>query len=244
MDPKLRSYLAELVGTFALVFAGAGTVCAAALTTEPRLGVVDIALAEGLTLAVVLTATSLVSEGYLNPAVTLTLWVFKRLGGAQAAVMIAMQLLGAVLAGLAVLGLFGRELPEAHLGTPHLKTFFGPNHEVTYGSLFSGIAVELCLTFLVTLAVFATLIDRRGPRLGGLVVGLAQAAAVLFGFRLTGGAANPARWLGPWVWQLTVQPPPAGGHFADHPVYWVGPVVGALLAGIFYTGLVMLPREK
>jgi MIP family channel proteins len=242
MDPKLRSYLAELVGTFALVFAGAGAVCAAALTSgAPRLGVVEIALAEGLALAVVLSATSLVSQGYLNPAVTLTLWVFKRLDGAQAAVMIVMQMLGGVLAGLAVFGLFKAD--EARLGTPHLQRFLKPDDAVTFGSLFSGIAVEVCLTFLVTVAVFATLVDRRGPRLGGVVVGLAQAAAVLFGSRLTGGAANPARWFGPAVWQLAVPALRTRATFTDHPVYWVGPVAGALLGGAFYS-LVIAPPEK
>jgi MIP family channel proteins len=241
MDPKFRSYLAELVGTFALVFAGAGTVCAAGLTSAPRLGVAEIALAEGLTLAVVLSATSLVSHGYLNPAVTLTLWVFKRLEGGQAAVMIVMQMLGGVLAGLAVFGLFKAD--TSFLGTPHLQRSLKPDDTVTFGSLFSGIAVEVCLTFLVTVAVFATLVDRRGPRLGGVVVGLAQVAAVLFGYRLTGGAANPARWLGPAVWQLAVPALRTQAPFADHTVYWVGPVVGALLAGGFYS-LVIVPPEK
>jgi MIP family channel proteins len=243
MDPKLRSYLAELVGTFAVVFAGAGAVCAAALPNEPRLSVVDVALAEGLTLAVVLSATSLVSQGYLNPAVTLTLWVFKRLEGAQAAVMIVMQMLGGVLAGLAVFGLF--QADGSRLGTPYLQPSLRPDRMVPapLGSVFSGIAVEVCLTFLVTVAVFATLVDRRGPRLGGVVVGLAQAAAVLFGSRLTGGAANPARWFGPAVWQLAVPALRTQATFTDHAVYWVGPVAGALLGGVFYS-LVIAPPEK
>jgi glycerol uptake facilitator-like aquaporin len=153
--------------------------------------------------------------------------------------MIAMQMLGGVLAGLAVFGLFKAD--GSRLGTPHLQRFLRPDDTVPLGSVFSGIAVEVCLTFLVTVAVFATLVDRRGPRLGGVVVGLAQAAAVLFGSRLTGGAANPARWFGPAVWQLAV--PGTQAPFTDHAVYWVGPVAGALLGGVFYN-LVIAPPEK
>lgn len=243
MDAKLRMYLAELIGTFVLVFVGAATVCASQLASEPRLGVTAIALAEGCALAVLLTATFAVSPGCLNPAVPLMLWVFKRLEGMQTVVLIFMQLVGAVLAGLAVRYCFAVDvLRAADLGTPHLKAFVGSNNVVTIGSLLSGIGVETVCTFLVVVAIFATLLDRRAPQLGGIVVGLAQAAVILVGFRLTGGAANPARWFGTVVWQLTVPNQP-GSPFADHTVYWVGPVLGALLGGFFYTAVV-LPPEK
>jgi len=245
MDEKLRTYLAELIGTFLLVFVGAGAVCAASLTNapaEPRLGVVAVALAEGFALAVVLSATFHVSTGCLNPAVTLALWVFKKLDNVTALVLIVMQLVGAGLAGLAVRFLFADDVGrEAHLGAPHLRALLADG-TVRFESLATGIGIELVLTFLVTLTVFATLIDRRAPRLGGLGVGLAQAAAVLVGFRLTGGAANPARWFGPALWQLTLRSPPERP-LADHPVYWVGPILGALLAGFFYSA-VILPPEK
>ena len=80
MDNKLaRACLAELIGTFALVFVGGGVVCVAALTSEPRLDATAIALAEGLTLAVALTATHRASGGGLNPALSLMLYVFRRL---------------------------------------------------------------------------------------------------------------------------------------------------------------------
>ena len=79
MDPKLRMYLAELIGTFLLVLIGAGTVCAAQLTSEPALDVTGMALAEGFALAVVLSVTLPLSTGCVNPAVTLMLWVFRRM---------------------------------------------------------------------------------------------------------------------------------------------------------------------
>jgi MIP family channel proteins len=245
MDVKLRAYLAELVGTFALVFVGAGTVCASYLLTndsgEPRLTVTGIALAEGFTLAVALTAIYRLPGGYLNPALTVMLWVLRRLDATRAAGLIAMQLLGSVLAGLAVRGCFSVGiLEQARLGTPHLQAFLREGNLLTPGGLISGVGLELALTFLVALAVFATLLDKRGPRLGGVLVGLAQAAAVLLGFHLTGGSANPARWFGPAVWEWSLGLKDAA--FADHAVYWVGPILGALLAGFFYTAVILPPE--
>jgi aquaporin Z len=242
MDNRFRPYFAELLGTFVLVFVGAGTVCAGYLTTEPRLGVTAMALAEGFALAVALTAAYHVSTCCFNPAITLMHWVFKRLDGRRTVGLIAVQLLGATLAGLAVRVTFVEPvLRESRLGTPHLEAFRN-NDKVEMGSLISGVGVEAFFTFLVTLAVFATLIDRRGPRLGGVLVGLAQAAVVLFGFRLTGGAANPARWFGPALWQLTVPELATQHPLADHAVYWAGPIVGALLGGFVYSA-VFLPSE-
>ena len=105
MDLRFRSYLAELLGTFALVFLGAGTVCATFLKSPPPLlaslpllDVTGIALAEGFTLAVLLTVLFPLAPGCLNPAITLTLWVCKRLDLRQALALILAQLLGATLA--------------------------------------------------------------------------------------------------------------------------------------------------
>jgi glycerol uptake facilitator-like aquaporin len=249
MEQNLRAYLAELFGTFALVFAGAATLCASYLPADSRLNPgpawVAVALAEGCTLAVVLTAIARTSPGCLNPAVTLTLWVFRRLENARAFGLVAAQLLGAVLAGLAVRGLFADDvLRDARMGTPHLRALLGPDGAVTLGGMVTGGVLEAAFTFLVTVAVFATLVDPRAPRLGGVVVGMAQTAVVAVGFRLTGGAANPALYAGPGVWQLTLPGAEAARPLADHPVYWGGPLVGALLGGLFYGTLILPPQKK
>jgi glycerol uptake facilitator-like aquaporin len=244
MDQMLRMYLAELLGTFAVVFVGAGTICAGYVPQDGRApDVTTIALAEGFTLAVALTATFYVSAGCLNPAITLMLWVVRRLEGAQACGLILMQLLGSILAGLTLRLTFTLGVLEsAGFGAPHLRAFRTPAGDVTIGGLLSGIGIEVFLTCLVTVAVFSSLFDWRRPRVGGILVGLAQTAAVLLGFNLTGGAANPARWFGPVVWQMTL-PHPAGSPLVDHTVYWVGPILGALLGGYAYTSLIM-PTDK
>ena len=248
MDKALRACLAELFGTFCLVFLCAATVCVAHLGGRPPLGLVGVALAQGCVVAALLSATTLASEGCLNPAVTLALWVTKRFAGRQTLALIAVQLMGAVAAGGLVAVLFSQEvLSKSFAGTPHLAEALRASlGGVSVGSLLAGVAIEAGLTFLLTLAVFATLLDPRRPRLGGVPAGLALTAAVLAGYHLTGAAANPARWFGTAVWQGTLPTLPmlpAQRVFDDHPVYWMGPVVGALAAGILYSG-VLLPPEQ
>jgi aquaporin Z len=247
MDVKLRMYLAELLGTFAVVLAGAATWCAAYLPGDPRLAnslvlAVTVALAQGCAVAVALSATYHVSNGYLNPAVTVAQWVLKRIDSARAAGLIAAQLLGAVLAGLVVHKLFAEEvLRETHVGTPHILDYLRqPDGSVSRAGLATAVALELAFTFLVTVAVFASFIDPRAPRLGGVLVGMAQIAVILAGFHLTGGSANPARWFGTVVWQPLQGTRP----FAEQLPYWAGPIFGALAGAIFYTAVILPPEKK
>ncbi len=250
MDTRLRMYLAELVGTFLVVLVGAGTICASYLPVyEPRyysVGGVTLAaaLSYGIALAVAVSASFHLSPGCCNPAITLALFVNRRLDFGRMLALIVVQLLASFLAGLTLRGLFGDSLLiESRMGSPHLKALLGPSDTITLGALAAGAGVELILTFFVTLAAFVTLFDRRTPRLGGFGLGLAQIAAVLFGFHLTGGAANPAMWFGPAIWQLSLSMPPAIRPLGDHVVYWLGPILGALAASIFYT-VVVMPEER
>jgi MIP family channel proteins len=266
MDKTLRPYLAEMIGTFALVFVGALTVCASRLavrTGQPEPGlvmagqpefslIVGIALAEGFTLAVALAATVPLSGGYLNPAITLMLYVFKRFELGKTLGLIFVQLLGAAMAG-GLLRLFLTEdvLTNARLGTPHLNLPALGAAGLTPRALLSGVGIEVVLTFLLTFAIFGTLLDPRAPRLLGrlgrwlspLWVGLALMALILAGYSWTGAATNPARYFGPMIWEMTVPSLDLRRPYADHLVYWVGPILGALLAGGVYTYLI-LPQEE
>jgi aquaporin Z len=269
MDKGFRGYFAECLGTFALVFIGAGTVCSTqvavgsnvVIPVQPVL-LVAIALAAGFAYAAALAFTLPFSTtGYLNPAITLMLWVFKRLDGGKTAALIVCQLLGAVLAGgILRLVLPTEYLTRARLGTPHLNLQgFGtyPNLQGVFEAgdpsravLIQGVAIELVLTFILTLIVFATSIDPRvhrllgvtGRRLTGLWIGLVLIAITLMGFPLTGAAVNPARWFGPFIWEYTVEALRLQRPHADQVVYWFGPIAGALLAGVVYSA-VILPAE-
>lgn len=243
MDKHFRPAVVEMIGTFAVVFVGALAVCVSAMAPANDVanpGVLGIALAQGFILAAALSATVPVSGGFLNPAVTLTLWVFRRLEGRRAVWLILAQVVGAILAGLAVRFLFTEDvLRRARAGTPHLnEAAFG---NTVLASVLSGIGIELVLTFLLTFAIFGTVLDLRAPRLGGLPVGLALAALVLVGYSLTGAALNPVRWLGPVIAEVSL-PGMEGAAFRDHTVYWLGPIAGALLAGVVYDFLI-LPGE-
>jgi aquaporin Z len=247
MERRVRVWVTELVGTFCLVFLTGGVACAAPLALKsdwPRFTMWEFALANGCALAVLLTLTTGISEGCLNPAVTLMLWVCKRLDGLQTVSLILVQLAGSVLAGLALRFAFPEAaLRQSRLGTPHLgEVLLTEGNVPSWGGLFSGIAVEALLTFVLTLVIFYTLLDKRTARLGGLFAGLTQVVLTLAAFDLTGAAANPARWLGPAVWQMTVDSKSAAP-FADNTVYWVGPILGALLAGLLYTTVIGPPSK-
>ena len=250
MDASVRMYLAELFGTFLVVLIGAGAICSSYLpAADPRFYTVGgvtlaAALAAGFALAVAVSATCHLSVGCCNPAITLALFVTRRLDGGRTTLLILVQLLGAFLAGLTLRGLFSADvLVEARMGSPHLKALLGPDNTITLYSLAAGVAVEFLLTAFLTIAAFSTLLDRRAPRMGGIGLGLAQIAVVLFGFHLTGGAANPAQWFGTAVWQLTLSMPQTLRPLGDHPVYWVGPIFGALAGSVFYN-VVIAPVDK
>ena len=262
MDATWRPYVAELIGSLILVFLSAGAVCAdaaaanreAPATTSivpPRPGVSGIALAAGCALAAGLAATSLEPRGFLNPAITLVLWVFKRLEGGQAAALIGVQFLGAAIAGGLVRLLFSFNeiaITAARAGTPHVDFTAFDTAGLTSRALFNGIGVEVVLTFALTFVIFATMIDPRPQRylgrgrLSGLWAGLVLVAITVVGQRYTGAAVNPARWFGTVIWETTVPTLATQQPFADHVVYWVGPILGALIAGGIYSMFIM-PEE-
>lgn len=250
MDAKLRMYLAELFGTFLIVLVSAGTVCSAFLPGgDGRFATaggitLGVALARGIAIALAVTATASVSPGLCNPALTLTLFVARRLELGRTLALVAMQLLGSFLAALVLRGIYSEPvLTAARLGAPHLQEFLAPGGQVNFTGLAGGVLLEAVLTLVVTTAAFATLLDPRAPKVGGFGLGLAQTAVTLVGFRLTGGAANPALWFGPGIAQLSLSWPAGVAPLGDHIVYWLGPVLGALAAGVFYA-LVILPPQK
>lgn len=236
---SVRAYFLEMLGTFALVYFAAGTVCVNSMTTPrdqvPALfnpqqpGVLGVAITQGVIWAVMLALTMPISGGCLNPAITIMLWVFNRLGSARAAWFIGAQLVGAVLAGFCVTRTFDAEiLQNARMGTPHLDMrVLG---SVYRGTLLAGTGVEFALTFFVVLGMFGLTREGGRERWAGVIGGAALLAGTIFAFPLTGAAANPARWFGTVLWEFGLRetgPTP----MADIFVYIAGPILGALLGG-------------
>jgi MIP family channel proteins len=216
-----RKLVAEAVGTFALIFMGAG-----AIIVTGGANLVAIALAHGLAIALSIAALGHISGGLFNPALTLGLWVTRRLNTMDTVTYIVAQLVGASVAALALVLLFPEVERDAQsLGTPVL------NAGVTFAQ---GVGIELVLTVFLMLAVFGTAIDGRGPKLGGFGIGLVITMDIFAAGPLTGAAMNPARAFGPAL---------LSGTWDDHLVYWIGPVIGAVLAALLYHYVFMKDEE-
>jgi MIP family channel proteins len=215
----LKQSVAEFVGTFALIFIGVGVIANHA-NLESNAGLLAVALAHGLTIAVMVSATGAISGGHLNPAVTFGLWVGGKIDTKRSVVYWISQLAGALIAAALVAALLdspnasGKEL--VFKGTPAVGKGATP---------LQGIGIEAVLTFFLVFVVYGSAVDIRAPKLGGLAIGLTIALDILFGGPFTGAAMNPARTFGPAV---------IGGQWNNHYVYWIGPLLGGALAGIVY----------
>ena len=212
----MKALLAEFVGTFALIFVGVGAIAADHMTGG-GLGLVGIALAHGLTIAVMVSATAAVSGGHINPAVTIGALLTKKIAAGPAAGYIVAQCLGGITAAALIqLCVPGHILETVGMGTPALGS------GVTVSQ---GLVTEIILTFFLMFVVYGTAIDKRAPKMGGLFIGLTVALDIMMGGPISGAAMNPARHLGPAL---------LGGGMQNLWLYWVGPVVGASLAALLY----------
>ena len=224
MKDSVRHFVAEFVGTFALVFIGGGAIIAAQ-ATQMDAGLIGIALAHGIILAVLVSATMRIS-GHFNPAVTIGFLAARRIEAMMAGVYILAQLLGAVIAAYALKTL----LPEM-LTTP---TRLGGQSIALEVSAGQAIGLEAIATFLLTFVIFGTAVDPKASRIGGLAIGGTVAAMILAIGPFTGGSFNPARSFGPAV---------ASGIFEGQAVYWIGPIVGALAAALLYE-MLFIRRDR
>ena len=217
-----RKLLAEFVGTFALIFIGAGSIVAAGneLTgITAGAGLVTVALAHGLVIGTMVSAVGHISGGHFNPAVTVGVWVSRRMGTPEAAAYVGTQLV----AGIAGAGLLRWVVPQgiwepAALGATLVRSELSDAQAIT---------IEAVLTFLLVWVVFATAVDPEGSfnKVAGLAIGFVIAMDIMMGGPFTGASMNPARSLGPAV---------AGAEYTGLWVYFVGPVIGATLAALAY----------
>ncbi len=213
IDP--RKLVAEAIGVFTLVFAGAGAIVVS--SGNANIGLLEIALAHGLAIAVMISALGHISGGHFNPAVTIGFWVTQRMGTALAVAYVLAQLVGGVLGAVALTVLFPEGLRTAsELGTPAL----GPGID-----FLSGIGIEIILTAFLVTVIFGTAVDSRSANLGGFAIGLTITMDILVAGPLTGAVMNPARAFGPAL---------LSGQWADQAVWWIGPLVGGVFAAMLY----------
>jgi MIP family channel proteins len=224
MRDMLRHFTAEFVGIFGLVFVGGAAIMSGRMSTSTEL-VIYAALAHGLILAIMVTATMRIS-GHLNPAVTIGFLVTRRIEPMMAMLYIVAQLLGATVAAYALKAIFPAAIAvQTRLGGQAISL------DVTMGQ---AILCEAIATFFLMFVVFGTAVDPAAPKVGGFAIGLTIAADILAIGPLTGASMNPARSLGPAV---------ASGIFEAQAVYWIGPILGAIVAALLYDQL-FLRRGK
>ncbi len=226
-EVKMESKLvAEAIGTFALTFIGAGSIIVGGLDGGSA-DLLTVAMAHGIVLAVVVSATMSISGGHINPAVTLAFVAIKKIDGSTAGAYIAAQLVGAVIAGGLLFTIFG----EANFGgTPAPGSIGGEPLDSTHVIL-----VEVVLTFLLMFAIMGTAVDSRAPAgIAGWGIGMMVAVDILMGGPLTGAAMNPARHLGTALFD---------GLVGDAWMYWLGPVAGAGLGALVYNQFILEDEE-
>lgn len=223
MDSSGKAAAAEFIGTFALIFFGAGAIIA-----TQGADLVAIALAHGLAIAIMVSLMAHTSGGVFNPAIQVALLVTGKMTLARSAVYIAAQLLGAAAAAFA-LKYFSPEsfFQGVNGGIPAVAAGYPLGKAV--------VAEALATAFLVW-AVFASAIDDRNvfARVPGLWIGLTISLGIFAIGPLTGAALNPARWFGPAL---------ATGDWTAAWVWILGPVAGGIIAGVGYWFLYLRDRE-
>jgi len=217
-----RSFV-ELVGTFALVFVGVGTIMS--VGPQGDAGTLEVALAHGLVIAVMVSAVGHISGAHFNPAITFGFLLTRRISVLLGLAYWIAQLAGGVLAVLLLRWIFPAANRDAtNLGAPARNTIdLGP-----------ALVVEALLTFFLVWVFFAVTADPRGAytAVAGLAIGLVVVFDNLLGYPLTGAGINPARAFGPEL---------VGNVWTDAWIWYVGPLAGGAIAALLYDELYLRP---
>jgi len=223
VDNVGKAAVAEFVGTFALIFFGAG-----AIIMTGGNDLVAIALAHGLAIGIMVSIMWHLSGGVFNPAIQVALWVTGKMPTGRSGVYIVAQLLGAVAAAYLLKYL----LPAAQFdavkgGVPAVADGF---------AIGKAVVLEAVMTFFLVWTVFGTAVDDRGSfaKIAGLTIGLIITIDIFVGAAYTGAAMNPARWFGPAL---------ATSEWSNWWVWIVGPIAGGIIAGVAYWYLFLRGRE-
>ena len=225
---RWKPSVAEFLGTFALCFIGAGAICTNQWT-HGDVGLLGIALAHGTVLAVMISALGHISGGHFNPAVTIGVLTGGKIDGQKAITYIVAQLAGAAAAGYLLKAIVPASVwGSVHLGTPAVAADL---------TVVQAILLEAVLTFFLVLTVFGTAVDTKGSwnAIAGFGIGTVLTFDILVGGPLTGASMNPARTFGPAL---------ASGFWDNHFVYWIGPLIGGVLAATLYTGVFLGSKKR
>ena len=212
-----KNLIAEFIGTFALIFIGAGAVAIGAG------GLIGAAFAHGFVVIAFIYAYGHISGTHINPAVTLGFLIAGEIECVAAIGYWIVQFLGGILGAV----LLNVVLPNpGDLGVTILTT--EANGGAFTVTATQGLIVEIILTFFLVNTIFNTAVSGKAGNFAGLAIGVGLMFCIVMGGPLTRASLNPARTLGPAI---------VSRNYADIWLYFVGPFVGAILAAILYIGV-------
>lgn len=228
-----RAWLAEAIATFCLVFFGTVSVTIAAALFGTGLsieGILMISAAHGAAIGIMIYTFGHVSGAHINPAVTIAMVVTRNIKGADAAGYIAFQIIGAIVGASAHMALLPDAGAEVNFGVQG-----GPSEFLNFDAG-AGVVAEIIFTFFLVTTIFMAAVHKKAAAgMAGIAIGGMIFLLHLVGVPLTGASMNPARTLGPAI---------ISGHWDFHWIYWVGPIVGALIAGLLMQYLYVKKTEK
>lgn len=218
----MKKYVSELVGTFILVFMG----CGSAVLAGQYIGFVGISFAFGLSVLAMVYAIGNISGCHINPAISLSMLAAGKMKPKDTVFYIIMQCVGATIAA--------RTLYAIASGNPSYSIILNGLGQNGYDnaspggfSLISGLITEIILTFIFLLVIFGSTSKRAPQGFAGISIGFTLVLIHLVGIPVTGTSVNPARSLGP---ALVV----GGTALNQLWLFWVGPIIGALLAAVLW----------
>ncbi len=227
MSLRKRS-LAELIGTFWLVFGGCGSAVLSAAFPDTGIGFLGVAFAFGLTVMTMAFAIGHISGCHLNPAVSVGLATARRFPVSELPAYIIAQLLGGV-AGAGVLYMIASGRPGFLLSAGLASNGYGAHSPGGY-ELPACIVAEVVLTFMFLMIILGST-DRRAPQgFAPIAIGLGLTLIHLIGIPVTNTSVNPARSTGPAIFV-------GGWALQQLWMFWIAPIVGAALAGIVYPAM-------
>jgi aquaporin-4 len=228
-----RAWFAEAIATYALVFFGPLAIILAAVAFGTGLSIqaiVMISLAHGAAIGLMVYTFGHVSGAHINPAVTISMLVTRRIGIKDGIAYIIFQLIGAIAAAASLKAILPDLGAKVNFGTQG-----GPS-ELLNHSVISGLAVEIILTFFLVTVIFMTAVHKKAPAgMYGLAIGGMIFLIHLVGVPLTGASVNPARTFGPAL---------ISGYWDYHWIYWAGPIIGAIIAGLIMNYIFVKKAEQ
>jgi aquaporin Z len=218
----MKKYLAELLGTFILVFIGT----ASAVVAGKYIGFLGISLAFGISVLVMVYAIGHISGCHINPAITIAMLINGKIPAKDAVIYIIVQCIGAIIASVLLLNIM-TGFPGYNLAVNGLGQNGYDSASPAGFSLTSGFIAEVVLTFIFLIVIFGATSKNAPAGFAGIPIGLALAMIHMVGIPITGTSVNPARSLGPGL--------VAGGTaLAQLWVFIVAPVIGAVIAAVVW----------